>query len=145
MFWLLAKMTPEQSKRLWRKLLPLEVRETLPLARFIYDTAWTPLWGAYLYPLRYFAPERSTDPNDYLEVVCVTSVCGKNVAITRGGGLFVRVPGVERTEEAVDNVVTVLNCLLCEFALEGLTSSPITDIDVQDGKLIGRHASITGG
>jgi hypothetical protein len=52
---------------------------------------------------------------------------------------------IERTEAAIDSVVTVLNCLLCEFALEGLTSSPITDTDVQDGKLIGQHASITGG
>jgi hypothetical protein len=28
------------------KLLPFKARETSPLARFIYDTAWTPLWGA---------------------------------------------------------------------------------------------------
>lgn len=125
--------------------MAFEVRERLPLARFIYDRDWTPVWGAYLYPLRFFGPERSNEPNDYLQVARVVSVHGRNIAITRGGGLFVRTREEERTEAAVDTVFTVLNCLLCEFALEGLVSAPITDTDVQDGKLIGRHASITGG
>jgi len=116
--------------------LTFEVLETLPLARFIYDRDWTPVWEAYLYPLRFFGSKRSTDPNDYLEVARVVSMCGKDVAITRGGGPFVRARGMERTGTVVDDIVTVLNCLLYEFTLEGLVSAPITDTDVQDCRTV---------
>lgn len=123
----------------------IAVRESLPLGRFIYDREWTPLWGAYIYPLRYFGDDRSLDPNDYLEVVRVLPVRDADVAITRGGGLFTRVRDSRRSEQEVARVTRMLNLVLCEFALNRLVSQPITDTDVQSAKLIGRHAAIAGG
>ena len=124
-------------------MTPIQLSESQPLSRFVYDQAWTPLKGAYIFPLKYFAVERSYDPNDYLEVIRVIDVVGADVAITRGGGLFVRTP--LESGVSASRVAEVLNLLLCQFALCGLASHPITDTDVQDGKLIGRHASITEG
>jgi len=43
---------------------------------------------------------------------------------------------MERTGTVVDDIVTVLNCLLYEFTLEGLVSAPITDTDVQDCRTV---------
>ncbi len=125
--------------------MSIEIRESLPLGRFIYDYDWTPLKGTYIYPLRFFGSDRSYDPNDYLEVVRVVDIDGTDVAITRGGGLFVRDNEQFQTRETTGSLVSLLNLLLCEFAFQGLVSQPITDTDVQSAKLIGRHASITGG
>jgi len=122
-----------------------ETKESLPLARFIYNPDWTPLKGVYIYPLKFFAADRSWDPNDYLEVIRVINVIGTDVAITRGGGLFVRNHGQFKTPESIDQLVLLFNLLLCEFAFEGLEPEPVTYTDVQDAKLIGRHVSITGG
>jgi hypothetical protein len=115
------------------------------LGRFIYDTVWTPLRGTYIFPLKYFSNERSTDPNEYLEVVRIVDVDSVDVAVTRGGGLFVRTDDISRTEEHVDRLASLLNLLLCQFAFAGLVSHPVTDIDIQDAQLIGAHVSITGG
>ena len=120
-------------------------RHDLPLGRFVYATEWTPLRGAYLYPLRYFDIERSYEPNDYLEVIRVIAAGGRDVAITRGGGLFVRMRDMTFSVEEAERIAAVLNLVQCEFALHGLVSHPVVDSDVQAGKLIGRHASITGG
>ncbi len=125
--------------------MTFEVNESQPLGRFIYDRAWTSLKGAYLYPLRFFATERSNDPNDYLEVVRVFDVSGVDIAVTRGGGLFARDRGQLNSSTGTDQLVSIINLLLCQFALEGLISHPVTDIDIQAGKLIGHHASIVGG
>jgi hypothetical protein len=124
----------------------LNVGERLPLSRFIYEPSWTPVRGTYLYPLKLLdVDELPTDPNDYLEVIRVIPVTGVDVAITRGGGLFVRDRGQYSTPQAIDALVNILNILTCEFTLAGLVSQPVTDIDVQSGKLIGQHISITGG
>ena len=117
----------------------------MPLGRFVYEASWTPVRGAYILPLRFFAPDRTQNPNDYLEVVSVVEVGGINFAITRGGGLFVRDKGQYKTPEQVERLVSLFNLLLAEFALLGLASHPLTDIELQIGRLIGRHASITGG
>ena len=49
------------------------------------------------------------------------------------------------TERQVRQLLTVMNILLCRFALCGLASHPVTDLDIQSARLIGRHISITGG
>jgi hypothetical protein len=124
----------------------LSISERLPLSRFIFEGSWTPVRGTYLYPLKVLeADDRPTDPNDYLEVIRVVPVTGVDVAITRGGGLFARDRGQYLTPEAINRLVDILNIVTCEFALAGLVSQPVTDIDIQSGKLIGRHISITGG
>jgi hypothetical protein len=92
----------------------------LPLGRFIYEKSWTPVWGCYLNPLRFFGPvgpDGFTNPNDYLEVVKVLDVADTDVAISRGGGLFVRTDRLERTPEAVGTVVRIFNLVLCELAI----------------------------
>ena len=81
--------------------MSLVLSERLPLGRFVFDTAWTPLKGAHMHPLRFFAVDRSKDPNDYLEVLEVVEVDGTNVAITRGGGLFVRDRGQYETHDSL--------------------------------------------
>ncbi len=48
--------------------MAFEVIESLPLGRFIFEPDWTPLLGAYINPLAFFAGDRSSDPNDYLLV-----------------------------------------------------------------------------
>lgn len=121
----------------------VDKRVSLPLGRFVYNREWTPLRGAYIHPHRYFG-ERSLDPNDYLEVVkVVTDVGGVDVAVTRGGGMFVRAPIKEGADP--DQVAAVLNLLLCELTFAGLWSQPVAGHDAQVGKLIGRHAAIFGG
>lgn len=122
------------------------LEERQALSRFIYDRSWTPLWGAYLYPLRYFGPERSTNPNDYLEVIRVLEVGETDIGITRGGGLFARDHDCcRRRQEEIDRIVDLFNLVLCELCLHDLVSLPVTDPDIQSGKLVGKHASITGG
>jgi hypothetical protein len=102
--------------------------------------------GTYLYPLRILGTGvRPNDANDYLEVVAVLKVGGCKVAVTRGGGIFVRQRDpVHSWEEAVETV-RVLNLLVCELALNGLISEPVSTADIQSGKLIGRHIAIAGG
>lgn len=125
--------------------MPFQVSESLPLGRFVYEQSWTALRGAYVYPLRYFGDERSTDPNDYLEVVRVLVVDGIDVAVTRGGGLFVRTGTTLGTVSQIGRIAEVLNLVLCEMAVHGLYSHNVADTDVMDARLIGQHASIVGG
>jgi hypothetical protein len=125
--------------------MSLEIRESLPLARFIYDRAWVPVRGTYLSPLRFFASDRTLDPNDYLEVIRVVDVAGTNFAITRGGGLFVREDERYSNRDGLEALVHLYNLLQAEFAFHGIPAHPVTDIEIQSGKLIGKHASITGG
>jgi hypothetical protein len=125
--------------------MSLVLSERLPLGRFVFDTAWTPLKGAHMHPLRFFAVERSIDPNDYLEVLEVVEVDRTNVAITRGGGLFVRDRGQYETHDSLVRLAACLNLLLCELTLRGVVSEPVTAIDIHDARLIGRHAAIVGG
>jgi len=117
----------------------------LPLGRFIYDRSWVPVRGSYIYPMKYFGLQRSTNPNDYIEVIRVIEVGGRKVAVTRGGGVFVRDHGEFGTEEGIGALVAALNLLLCELALHGMPSEPMTFVDIQCGKLIGQHAVIVGG
>ncbi|RKQ90483.1 hypothetical protein C8N24_0288 [Solirubrobacter pauli] len=122
----------------------VEKRVSIPLGRFVYVREHVPLRGAYIYPLKYFGDERSLDPNDYLEVLRVVPVRGVDVAVTRGGGMFVR--GPQKADTELEAVAEILNLLLCEFAfMSGLYSQPVSGHDVQAGKLIGLHAAIFGG
>jgi hypothetical protein len=126
--------------------MSFELVERLPLGRFSYEPCWTPLFGAYIYPLRLFANDRSYDPNDYLEVVRVENIAGTDVAITRGGGLFVRDRLEGRLDaETTENISGLFNLILCELTLLEFISQPFTDADIHSAKLIGRHASILGG
>jgi hypothetical protein len=124
--------------------MAFEIRESLPLARFIDERSWTPLKGTYLNPLRSFG-HRSNDPNAFLEVVTVIKVKGTDMAITRGSGLFVRDRGQYSTPESRDALAALFNLVLCELAFHNVASQPVTDVDIQDGRLIGRYASIIGG
>jgi hypothetical protein len=121
------------------------VPQSFALERFVRDEDWVPLKGTYLWPLKLFAAERSRDPGDYLEVLRIVDVLGTDVAITRGGGLFVRDTGRFGTVEAMVDLANLFNVLLCEFAFNGLEPEPVTMTDVQSGKLIERHASLTNG
>lgn len=125
--------------------MPLDIRESMPLGRFVYEPAYTPLKGTYILPLRFFKVGQALDPNEYLEVLQVLDVGGTDVAITRGGGLFVRDKGQYKTRESHQQLVDTFNLLLAEFALQGLASHPVTYTEVQAGKLIGRFACIAGG
>lgn len=127
--------------------MTITINSTIPLERFIHDASWTPVLGTYLYPLRHFGrkKEPAVDPNDYLEVVHVIHFSGRDVAVTRGGGLFVRQHGPRREMSDVHEIVSLFNLILCEFAFDGVVSDPVTDTDVHMGKLIDRHAAIAGG
>jgi hypothetical protein len=125
--------------------MSLQISESLPLSRFVYDQEWTPIKGAWVLPLVFFGTDRTLDPNDYLEVMRVIPIGDADVAVTRGGGLFVRDRGQYNSPESRDRLADSLNLLLAEFAVQGLPSKPITDIEIHDGKLIGRHAAIVGG
>lgn len=125
--------------------MPLNIRESIPLGRFVYESKGTPLKGTHILPLMFFDLKPSLDPNDYLEVVRVISVSGTDVAITRGSGIFVRDHGEYSSREGIDALTGVFNLLLAEFALQGLISHPVTDVEIQSATLMGRHATITGG
>jgi hypothetical protein len=113
-------------------------------ARFSSAEAWTPLFGCWMYPLRVFGP-RPTDPMEYLKVIEVVDVVGTDVAVTHGGGIFVRNCGQYETSKNKYELVALLNLLLCEFAFWGIYSEPFTFRDLQEGRLIGFHAGIFGG
>ncbi|GAA3647615.1 hypothetical protein GCM10022267_37760 [Lentzea roselyniae] len=118
------------------------------LGRFVYNKSWTPVLGAYMFPLKYFSLDESQNPDDYLEVVQILRVDDTDIAITRGGGLFVRVDRVadyDLRQAWPSKIAETLNYILCELAINGVPSHPINPKDVQDGKLIGTHAAIYGG
>ena len=116
-----------------------------PFDRFLSAEDWTPLLGNWIHPLRVFRGERPSDPNTYLAIVEVVDVLGVEVAITLGGGMFVRNRGQYESIEQRYDLVGIFNLLLCEFAFAGLEPEPVTLSDLQDGRLIGRHAGIFGG
>jgi hypothetical protein len=125
--------------------MTFQVNETLPLGRFNFDPDWTPVLGTYIVPLVFFAADRSNDPNDYLVVERVATVKNSDVAITRGGGLYVRDCGQYNDPESRQKLANLLNIVLAEMAFQGLVSEPVTNLDIQTGHLIGRHVSIPGG
>jgi hypothetical protein len=123
--------------------------ERLPLDRFadVRTTSWTPVRGTYLFPLRILeATDRSNDPNDYLEVIRVIDVHDIDVAVTRGGGFYIRcAEDYQDPDEDMQRYVETLNLITCEISLEGHFARPVTDYDVGPAKLIGRHIGAVGG
>jgi hypothetical protein len=128
--------------------MAFEKVERLPLDRFINQAdSWTPVRGTYLFPLRYLeATERSKDPNDYLEVIRVIDVNGTDVAVTRGGGLYVRcADDYQDTDADMQHYVEAFNLIACEVSLEGHFARSVTDYDVGPAMLIGMHIGAAGG
>lgn len=124
----------------------LAISESIPLTRFLFEPEWVPVQGTYLYPLRVLqAEERPREVNDYLEVVTVVDVGGRRVAVTRGGGMFLRARVTTDTWAEAVEVTRILNLLVCELTLHGLISEPVSTAHIQAGKLIGRHIAIPGG
>lgn len=125
--------------------MAFEVVESVPLGRFLFGESWTPVWGAHVYPLRFFGQGGSNDPNDYLEVIKVITADDSDVALTRGGGLYARAREDSRSEREVQRVMRLLNLVVCELSIQGVASDPVNDTDIQMGKLIGHHIAIAGG
>lgn len=122
--------------------------ERLPLERFTGQTAsWTPVRGTYLFPLRLLdVTQHPNDPNDYLEVIRVIDVNGNDVAVTRGGGLYVRcADNFQDSDEDMQRYVDTFNLIACEVSLEGHFAGPITDHDIGPAKLIGEYVGTWGG
>lgn len=117
------------------------------IGQFLASNSWTPLKGSYIFPLKVFGDDRPPLAADYLEVLSVRDANGVDVAITRGGGLFVRPdPDLELVDSSyARQVAATLNFVLCELSVQGMVSHAVTETDVQDGRLLGHHATILGG
>jgi hypothetical protein len=123
----------------------MSAEERMPLWRFVNETSWTRMWGCYLNPLRYFGADRPVDPIEFLRIMKVLELGGVDVAITRGGGLFVRTDDLTRTPEAVHRVVKMFNVILCHLTFRNITAHPVTDTDIQDARLIDDAIAIVEG
>lgn len=90
--------------------------------------------------------ERPNDPNDYLEVIRVIEANGNDVAVTRGGGLYVRcADNYQDSQEDMQRYAETFNIIACEISLEGHFARPITDYDIGPAKLIGNYIGTWGG
>lgn len=135
---------------------------TSPLAVFFSDEAEV-VAGQYLYPWRMFGslPD-GYEPIESTNVVREIPVLDQVVLVTGNGGLFVRPPAdlvsraptsfnnlsAEQAKRVVafqDELVEVLNLLICELAFEGVVSEPASPIHVSfRGRLVGKRALIMG-
>jgi len=121
-----------------------EVTVSQPLDRFVKRDSYTPMYGTHIFPLIYFGKERPNDPNDYLKVFFEAFIDGNRVSITKGGGVFLQ-RGDDTKLKTSDEVVFVLNKVMCELAFVGVVSQPVTGTDVQHSVRIRDHIAIAGG
>jgi hypothetical protein len=120
--------------------------------------------GAYLYPFRTFSPTPPTEA-DYrdrlIEVVQTIPVIDRDVLVTRNAGLFTRPPGHlpdpfrDTAAIPIDNatfgeklrveeeVAERFNLVICELALLGIVSAPVTPKVISAAALIDGQALIT--
>jgi hypothetical protein len=124
----------------------LQPREDFDFSRFSRDRSWTPLRGCYISPLRLLGDRDDVGRDQYFEVLEVLRVGGRDVLLTKGGGMFVRRRmSTFITREMDEEDAEVLNLLICELNLAGLWCEPLSRERLQTGTLIDRYATIVGG
>lgn len=118
------------------------------------------LVGTYLWPLLLFADRFPVDKWAAIEVIHTIKAGQHNILITRNGGLFSKPPPqfsdlYRRSEHQIQeqdldkkilfqaDIAEVFNQLICELALAGLVSEPVSPVDISRGQLIDGHALIT--
>lgn len=119
--------------------------------------------GAYMYPFRYFGEPSAAirDPMQEVEVIAAPDVAGLVVHVTRNGGFFSVIPP-EASLRAVDSApdrlrpvaaakivfderfCAAVNRLICDFALLGVVSEPVTPMFTGAGVLQDNHALVVG-
>jgi hypothetical protein len=114
--------------------------------------------GTYLHPYCILGDPVWSDPYSVTEVIKKIKVESIELLITRNGGLFVRVPaslkdGFKDDKERInifqdkiefqDHFAHAVNRIICEFALFGIVSEPVTPVHIARGFLKDNHALIT--
>jgi hypothetical protein len=96
--------------------------------------------GTYMLPWRLIGPE--FDSLDVaVSVEHSADANGTEVLITRIGGLFARAPE-HLTAAVLETVAEAFNLVLCELALAGADSAPVSSHDIETGKLNNGHAFV---
>lgn len=102
--------------------------------------------GTYLYPYRLLGEPDWNAPDSAIKVITQAKVKNHEVLITRNGGLFIIPPGnVTGVKEKIDfkyEAADIFNCIICEFALNGIVAEPATPVHISAGTLIDDHALI---
>jgi hypothetical protein len=116
--------------------------------------------GTYLYPYRIFSQPNWDDPYSATEIIMKINVESHQVLLTRNGGLCLQPPSTLSDSYAPDykpgldfdkkilfqeEVARALNWILCEFAMHGIVSNPVTPVHLARGLLINNHALLGGG
>ena len=104
--------------------------------------------GTYLYPHRLFGNPDWNNPYTATEVIKRVNVGKEEVLITCNGGLFM-IPqdNIIEFKDKLDfqvKAINTFNCLICEFALNGIVSEPATPAHISMGRLIEDHIVIMG-
>jgi hypothetical protein len=103
-----------------------------------------PVIGTHMMPWRLLGEPDALDAADGFAVVGSVDANSIEVIATRAGGLFVRIPETERPG-FVDRAVSALNLVLCEFALAGVESEPVSAHDLARGEIGEGRAAILSG
>lgn len=130
----------------------------MTLDSFFKDAPYTRVVGTYIYPHRLLGEPDWSDVYSVTEIVATAATTLGLVLITRNGGLFIEPPasfsdpyGSETDEpsndfqeklEYLDAVSEVFNHLICEFALHGVVSMPVSPVQISRGKLVDNHALV---
>jgi hypothetical protein len=119
--------------------------------------------GTYVYPLGFFGEPDWKESYSCTEVVRRTRIDRCEVLITRMGGLFVQPPqeltdpycacydsagpmsDLETKMAFEESTAEVFNLLICELALLGVVSEPVSPVHISYGQLIENHALVLVG